>query len=883
MSATVQGIEFQIAGDATTASDALDKLAETLTRLKTATSGGVGLSSISSELGGLQSTFDILKSITELDFSNLNGVAEEIKSISQAAHNLTGLGGLTTANIWDTVASGSKYALGDPTHQWAKDMTAQIEFEDNGFLSNMRAVTDSSVGASAALEQFGNSANRMAEETTKAAASTKNVSNSIKSIKEEAEKTQSVSASKAYFDDFFSSLKANIKEATTSFGRFVAKVTGITAARNALEKVKRSLSNIVSSLGRIAFYRIIRSAIKSVTSAFSEGLKNAYEWSRANSAAISSLYENASEAMADFKSNSLSLSQSLDLISTVSQTMKNQLGAAFGTLLQSLTPIITYLIRLITSLASAITRLLAILGGKSTWLQAVDVWDDWGDAASGAGGAAKEALRYLAPFDELNRLPDARAGGGGGGADSNFGDMFQEVPTDIGSGFLDTLTEAFQNVAAWFEGMDWQELGSKLWDSVKTIFTDGTKANECVNAFFEAIGSAFGAVGGFVWGFIKDAADDLIAAFAKNIRDYNGDSKITVVDLLMAVLKTGGDIGEWVVENIVNPFMNGFVRALTGDNSFDFASWFEEAVLNGLKRGWNEFADWANSKQDLFVLPKFEVEAEVTSIEPSPKDDPNSPFSWKPRKKRFETDVTAKVEEIEDNVPYNGKSLGGCVADILFCSFDKLPEKWKQLKDCVAHITKAEDKVPIRQKTFDGKVWFSAAESKLTPVQRTFAATAQFTTLKNLLGTPKFASRADFQTYLNQLGVPEIASKAMIRAYDIATHLADTAKNLVVDSILDIVGQKNIPTVKAYVRPETGSGGGGPTFDLRNESATLSYSAESGAEEEEVLYRAMVRALNETGADGGDITLDGEVLYRAVLNRNKARLRAFGTNPMLTT
>lgn len=848
---SLSGIEFTIKGTTDQASASIDKLISNLSQLNTALSNSANIAKASN---GLKALGDALKSMggikaltASLALRELGNASKSLDGIGKAASALKSFGKM--AENQDAIAA---------TAEWL----SKISLIDFSNLSEAATAIKEISAAARIISKTGSAAQTVLDNESTA---------------------QSVSASKAYFDDFFGSLKANIKEATASFGRFVAKVTGITAAKNALEKVKRSLSNIVSSIGRIAFYRIIRSVIKSITESFSEGLKNAYEWSRANSAAISSLYENASEAMADFKNNSLSLSQSLDLISTVSQTMKNQLGAAFGTLLQSLTPIITYLIRLITSLASAITRLLAILGGKSTWLQAVDVWDDWGDAASGAGGAAKEALRYLAPFDELNRLPDARAGGGGGGADSNFGDMFEEVPTDIGSGFLDTLTEAFQNVAAWFEGTDWQELGSKLWESVKTIFTDGTKANECVNAFFEAIGSAFGAVAGFAWGFIKDAADDLITGFTQNIRDYNGDSKITAVDLLMAVLKTGGDIVDWVAENIVNPFMNGFVRALTGDNSFDFATWFEEVVLNGFKRGWNDFADLINGNRTYFTLPKFEVEAEVTSIEPPTKNNPNSPFSWIPNKKKFGTDVTAKVEKIEDNVPYNGKSLGGCIADILFCSYDKLPEKWKQLKDCVAHITKAEDKVPIRQKTFDGNVLFSAAESKLTPAQRTFAAIAQFTTLNNLLGTPKFASRADFQTYLNQLGVPEVASKAMIRAYDIATHLADAAKNLVVDSILDIVGQKNIPTVKAYVRPETGSGGGGPTFDLRNESASLTYSMGNESEEEEVLYRAMVRALNEPGANGGDITLDGDVIYRAVLNRNKARLRAYGTNPMLTT
>lgn len=807
-------------------------------------------------------------SLSGIEFTIKGTTDQASASIDKLISNLSQLNTALSNSANIAKASNGLKALGDALKSMGgiKALTASLALRE---LGNASKSLDGIGKAASALKSFG----KMAENQDAIAATAEWLSKiSLIDFSNLSEAAMSIKA--------ISNSAKNIAAAGSS----TAKVSeGIKDIGKSAKSANSPLSNFLSSIKRIAFYRIIRSVIKSITESFSEGLKNAYEWSRANSAAISSLYENASEAMADFKNNSLSLSQSLDLISTVSQTMKNQLGAAFGTLLQSLTPIITYLIRLITSLASAITRLLAIIGGKSTWLQAVDVWDDWGDAASGAGGAAKEALRYLAPFDELNRLPDARAGGGGGGADSNFGDMFQEVPTDIGSGFLDTLTEAFQNVAAWFESMDWQDLGSKLWDSLKTVFTDGTKANECVKAFFEAIGSAFGAVAGFAWGFIKDAADDLIADFANNIKDYNGDNKITKADLLMAVLKTGGDIVDWVAKNIVDPFMNGFVRALTGDNSFDFATWFEEAVLNGLKRGWNAFAELMNRKQNLVTLPTFEIEAEVETIKVSPNVGGYSFFKWNSRKRSLVAPFEAVVEKIRDATADNRKTIGDCTADVQHTTYGNLPENAKKVRDCIASIFKVEDKIPIRQKTFGGKVQFSSAESKLTAAQRTFAATAQFTTLQNWLGIPKFASRADFKTYLNQLGVPEVASKALIRAYDIATHLADTAKNLVVDSILDIVGQKNIPTVKAYVRPETGSGGGGPTFDLRNESASLTYSMGNESEEEEVLYRAMVRALNEPGANGGDITLDGDVIYRAVLNRNKARLRAYGTNPMLTT
>lgn len=807
-------------------------------------------------------------SLSGIEFTIKGSTDQASASIDKLISNLSQLNTALSNSANIAKASNGLKALGDALKGMGgiKALTASLALRE---LGNASKSLDGIGKAASALKSFG----KMAENQDAMAATAEWLSEiSLIDFSNLSEAAVSIKA--------ISNSAKNIAAAGSS----TAKVSeGIKDIGKSAKSANSPLSTFLSSIKRIAFYRIIRSVIKSITEAFSAGLQNAYEWSRANSAAISSLYENASEAMADFKNNSLSLSQSLDLISTVSQTMKNQLGAAFGTLLQSLTPIITYLIRLITSLASAITRLLAIIGGKSTWLQAVDVWGDWGDAASGAGGAAKEALRYLAPFDELNRLPDARAGGGGGGADSNFGDMFQEVPTDIGSGFLDTLTEAFQNVAAWFESMDWQELGSKLWDSLKTVFTDGTKANECVKAFFEAIGSAFGAVAGFAWGFIRDAADDLITGFVQNIRDYNGDSKITAVDLLMAVLKTGEDIVDWVAKNIVNPFMNGFVRALTGDNSFDFATWFEEVILNGLKRGWNAFAELMNSKQNLVTLPTIEIEAEVETIKVSPNVGGYSLFKWNSRKKSLAAPLEAVIEKIRDATAGNSKTIGDCTADVQHTTYGNLPENAKKVKDCIASIFKVEDKIPIRQKTFGGKVQFSAAESKLTAAQRTFAATAQFTTLQNWLGTPKFASRADFITYLNQLGVPEVASKALIRAYDIATHLSDTTKNLIVASILDIVGQRNIPTVKAYVRPETGSGGGGPTFDLQEGSAPLNYSMGNESEEEEVLYRAMVRALNEPGANGGDITLDGDVIYRAVLNRNKARLRAYGTNPMLTT
>jgi len=190
--------------------------------------------------------------------------------------------------------------------------------------------------------------------------------------------------------------------------------SGISKISGAFKVMQKDISSAIApmkKLGaafkRIIFYRAIRFAIKQVTEAFQVGLQNAYQFSKAVG------YD---------------LAGSLDNIATKSLTMKNQMGAAFGGLIQAIEPIVLRLIALVTRAANAIAQLMAILGGKATYLKAVDTMTEWGEAVGGAGAAAKEALKYLAPFDELNVLPDDKNGGGGGGGGvPDYSAMFEET------------------------------------------------------------------------------------------------------------------------------------------------------------------------------------------------------------------------------------------------------------------------------------------------------------------------------------------------------------------------------------------------------------------------------------------------------------------------
>lgn len=200
------------------------------------------------------------------------------------------------------------------------------------------------------------------------------------------------------------------------------------------EGATRGANKFFASIVRVAKYRLIRMALRSVTKAIKEGAEHFYNFSKASG---ESLYGFAA-AMDSIKGGAL--------------TLKAQLGSAFAALLSALAPIINSLISLIIKLANAMSMVFAALGGGSKWYKAADGADALANSVGGAGGAAKEALRYLAPFDELNVLPkDSGGGGGGGGGSDPFGDMGyteQDIPEwlqNFGTSLQISINDVFFN------------------------------------------------------------------------------------------------------------------------------------------------------------------------------------------------------------------------------------------------------------------------------------------------------------------------------------------------------------------------------------------------------------------------------------------------------
>lgn len=205
----------------------------------------------------------------------------------------------------------------------------------------------------------------------------------------------------------------NLSKALDNVQSSAGKISGSKIFETLGKSIKKSngpLTNFLSSLKRIAMYRVLRTIIKSITSAFSEGLQNAYAFSQG------------------IITEGHRFSQALDSMSSSGLKMKNQLGSAFLALLAALAPIINQIISLVVKLADVISQIFSAFTG-TTYLKAKDVFQSFADTAASGAKATKEWRNQLMGFDEINRLDAPTPSGGSGGASAlDPSQMFEDTP-----------------------------------------------------------------------------------------------------------------------------------------------------------------------------------------------------------------------------------------------------------------------------------------------------------------------------------------------------------------------------------------------------------------------------------------------------------------------
>lgn len=540
MSVEIEGLEFQVEAKSDKGADGIDKLANSFKNLKSAIKGGTNLNGsikqlekLNQALSGLHT--DKLESLGKAMESlgkagnikipasvpkRISEIGNAMKSISQSdidrmesmSRALQGMQGLQNVHIPQVNTGGTGSGTPNPadintepassgrstSHSGTQtEDVSNTGGADNGMShadSQLQEVTRSAgiartalsgvkkvigeIGGLTGISYVGQQIGSLPHKIGQALGS-------LRTMYSEFKKSGGILGAfgrtiKAVATNLGSKLAAGMKQVTSSLGNhFTSKVHNATSA----------LGSFLSSIKRIALYRMIRFAMSQLTQCFKDGINNLYNYS----ALIGGTFAN-----------------SMNSLATNAQYLKNSMGAMAAPLINALAPAIDFVISKVVALFNILNQLFARLTGSKTYTAAKKVAATYSgaakDAASTASKAAKKAAdeikRYTLGFDELNILGDKSKdsdsgiseNGGGGSSTPDYGSMFEELPIDNSiSEFADKLKEAF-------EAGDWKELGTIL----------GNKFNEIVDSidwagFGKKVGYGINGAVQTVYWFLKTA------------------------------------------------------------------------------------------------------------------------------------------------------------------------------------------------------------------------------------------------------------------------------------------------------------------------------------------------------------------------------------------
>ncbi len=210
-----------------------------------------------------------------------------------------------------------------------------------------------------------------------------------------------------------------------------------------LTKFTDKIGGLFSSLKRIAMYRLLRTALREIGQAFQEGVQNLYQYSTITGTQFA---------------------QSLNKMATAALYVKNSLATIVEPIANAIAPAIDMISDKFAEWSAKVAEFLANLFGQATYSRAIKYPTQFAEAA---GKASKALQKWLAPFDEINRLNAANSGGASDAM--NYEQMFETI-TVTGSGLIPDFLKRIKEAIASGDFTDiGRELGKKLSDALDGI------------------------------------------------------------------------------------------------------------------------------------------------------------------------------------------------------------------------------------------------------------------------------------------------------------------------------------------------------------------------------------------------------------------------------
>lgn len=337
--------------------------------------------------------------------------------------------------------------------------------------------------------------------------------------------------------------------------------------------------------------------------------------------AINAVLTGIKDGFANLAQYSSTTNNSISMLWSSLERLKNSLATAFAPILDIVAPILSKFIGMLSTAASYVSMFFAFLSGKSTYTRAVAVQKDYAaslqDTATGAKDAADEteaaaeaAEDYLSPLDDINRYTEQNDGGGNGGNRGGAGSpggaggegpLFEEVPIDNKfASLLDSVLDKLKEIRDIFMSGFWDGLGdykplleelkrdlSSIGKYLTDIFTDAdvqAAAKRFVESFIYNLGKivgSFAKIGLAIAVNIVGGIESYLSENVDRIKNY----LVTMFDVGTEVNALLGNLASTVAEIFSNVFGSQVAQDITGDIIGIFTEAFMLVTMLGASFG----------------------------------------------------------------------------------------------------------------------------------------------------------------------------------------------------------------------------------------------------------------------------------------------------------
>lgn len=290
--------------------------------------------------------------------------------------------------------------------------------------------------------------------------------------------------------------------------------------------------------------------------------------------ALNAIFTGVRDGLQNIARGNESANKSVSQLATSTLYLKNSLAAALLPALQAIMPVITRIIDAFAKAANMVAAFIAALTGKATFIQAIQLQQDYAGSLDGTADAAAKVHQQLAGFDELNIIQSKSDSSGTYNPATDYGGMFEEV-------------EIPDNVLSFLEKV--RELLGRIRDAIPE-----SSISSLVN-IFNTLCSTIARVASVTAAWASELDFSLLIASIDSILA----ALSPLVDLVCGTLAWGYEnillpLAKWSIEEAGPASLNMFAAAIQAVTSV------LDPIIEGFKILWDEalrpIVDWLKER-----------------------------------------------------------------------------------------------------------------------------------------------------------------------------------------------------------------------------------------------------------------------------------------------